>query len=125
MDDKKLVDRLREALKYDGYNRMVADIIEELDPPRPAPGTVVWWRRGPQDNWILGIVDGESYGVMHMTGLVPFDDVEYKPARILAPDKVALEYISNSYIRGPSLIHEYCEDMEKLRYILEGREATE
>jgi hypothetical protein len=31
MDNKELVDRLREALKYDGYNRMVADIIEELE----------------------------------------------------------------------------------------------
>lgn len=66
-------------------------LADELDPPRPEPGTVVWWQdtEGLSDP-TLGMVN--EFGCIEIFGTtkeLEFDEVTWKPARILAPDEVA------------------------------------
>jgi hypothetical protein len=189
MDNKELVKRLREALKYDGYNRMVADIIDELspetdaidryvklaelenrtmnkekagayrgaaefleregyrvsdvlrakadelDPPRPEPGAVVWWHMDGGE-WQVGIVSAHMQIIDSELDAYEFEEVEYKPARILAPDdpgdelqcriQAAIEYIDAMWNHSQSDRASYRQDLLNLTSILDGRaEETE
>ena len=92
MTEKKVADKIREianapTLSIEG-RRELTRLANELDPPRPEPGTVVWWRGSVVDTWHLGCA------VVY--GIVPADNInacwnwdcrglEWKPARIAGP----------------------------------------
>ena len=61
----------------------ITELADELDPPRPEPGTVVWWRKDVGDEWRIGTV--YSGGVEFGTSSYSWDEIEYKPARIAGP----------------------------------------
>jgi hypothetical protein len=74
------------------YKERCVELADKIDPPKPEPGTVVWWRlRNTDDDWSIGEVLGKG-GV---SGL-PWGEIEWKPARILAPDEVAVKIPSVS-----------------------------
>ena len=95
MTNKEVAERLREIAEYgEGPYTRLSQLADEIDPPRPEPGTVVWWRVTADDKWHLGCV--VDYGI------VPADKVnacwnwdvnglEWKPARILAPNEMAVQ----------------------------------
>ena len=104
MTNKEIADRLRGMVgrKYidmPGLDQAVRSFADELDPPRPEPGTVVWWRYKTADDeefWKLGEVhiDGWVYA-FGSTAPRLWKEIEYKPARILGPDEVAVEVTPN------------------------------
>jgi len=45
MTNKEIADRLREINSGNcADQRFIAELINELDPPNPKPGPLVWWR---------------------------------------------------------------------------------
>jgi hypothetical protein len=122
MTHKDIAERLREIIAYqqDPHTRM-EELADELDPPRPEPGTVVWYKftREPawslKERWRLGIVTVEGDALWTVThDLVLLCDVEYKPARILADDEVPATVPS---IRAP---FDYL--ILKWHYVCNGRD---
>lgn len=72
-------------------------IAGQLGPPKPAPGTVVWWRffyedeSEADDEWHIGII-AEGPNTIHTKGFsVSFDEIEWKPATILQPGQVPVD----------------------------------
>ena len=61
----------------------------EKDPPRPEPDTWVWWRYLGEEQWFPGVVKID--GVEDHDNYPDWDEIEWKPARILAPDEVAVK----------------------------------
>jgi len=90
---RKIVDRQEKLLGAGGSVTEIRQIADELDPPRPEPGTYVWWRytHNRSLGWYLG--EYRESGVDHFGSvyLVPWSDIEWKPARILADDEVAVK----------------------------------
>jgi len=104
MTNKETAKRLREiadeiaAARINGFGNRLIDLANELDPTRPLTGTVVWWKRHDYTKWNLGYVADRQYGVVPLNDEIGFDDyylpwadVEWKPARILADDEVAVK----------------------------------
>ena len=99
MTNKEIAERLREiatARAFTMENRQaVEDIADTLDPPRPEPGTVVWWNydRAKHDlEWKIGIVTDDGLLIVAADGDKHFlHHTITKPARILAPDEVAVK----------------------------------
>jgi hypothetical protein len=98
MTNKEIAEKLRHVADYNLSYAHLRDLANELDPPRPEPGTVVWYKftREPEwslkERWRLGIVTVEGDALWTVThDLVLLCDVEYKPARILADDEVAVK----------------------------------
>ena len=65
-------------------SKMIRDKADELDPPRPEPGTVVWWRDAEGlGEWSLGQINNnrkvEFFGAWKELDL---EAVQIKPARI-------------------------------------------
>lgn len=99
MTHKEIAERLREIAGYDKpphrqTRRELTELADTLDPPKPEPGTVVWWRYStPEDatSWRLGAVhtDGQIYA-FDSTAPRLWNHIDYKPARILAPGEVAV-----------------------------------
>jgi hypothetical protein len=99
MTNKEIAERLRGEIRH--AEKMTGAtlgsmwaVADELDPPRPRPGMAVWWRKGDDDQWRLGFANPSGiyrYSTMHSMMFEPFDDIEYKPARILADDEVAVK----------------------------------
>lgn len=99
MTNKEIAERIDIAMgstEYDGHGgvfQQLRALRNELDPPLPGPGTVVWW----QD------IDGLSepkLGMVNMRGRIEIfgsltelepHQVSWKPARFLAPNEVAVE----------------------------------
>jgi hypothetical protein len=98
MTHKQIANRLREIIQGEGphpYTQLEL-LADTLDPARPEPGTVVWWRACGGETWALGMCYGrqgcESIGVADLYQTrYRFSDIEYKPARILAPNEVAVD----------------------------------
>ncbi len=98
MTDKETAERLRKLI--DGtsngivLSEAIQNIADELDPPWPEPGTVVWWRgmaRGASKEWKLGEA---GYGRVYQFGSshgIPLGTIEWKPSRALASDEVAVK----------------------------------
>jgi len=114
MNEKEIATRLREILWRGNYDSSIEALIHELDPPRPEPGMIVWWRVTADDKWHLGCV--VDYGI------VPADNVnacwnwdvnglEYKPACILADDEVP--------VRVPP-VSEWPDDGERIEAVVTG-----
>lgn len=66
-------------------------LADELDPPRPEPGTVVWWRYKEGTYWWLAEIAKDGKGLRWPSRTIPFEEIEWKPVRILAPDEVAVK----------------------------------
>jgi hypothetical protein len=96
MTHKQIANRLREIIQGEGprpYTQLEL-LADELDPPRPEPGTVVWWRYkyagGPEYKY-LGIVEDSGEGIIDAgQEFREWGDIEYKTAHILAPNEVAV-----------------------------------
>jgi hypothetical protein len=91
MDEKQLAERLRDiannAADADVELRLLAD---ELDPPKPEPGTVVLWRMDGGE-WQTGIVSVHMQIFDADLDAYEFYEVQWKPARILGPRQVAVD----------------------------------
>ena len=90
MTHKEIAERLRDMSNRVGSltQSSLAELADDLDPPRPEPGTVVWWRVAADDKWRLGCV--LNYGIVPVDNLLAcwnwdFKGLEYKPARIAGP----------------------------------------
>jgi hypothetical protein len=93
MTSKEIAEIGRQCLNVRDYDRL-HQLFNELDPPYPEPGTVVWWRVTNDDKWHLGTTT--SYGIVpadNHTSCWNWDinGLEYRPARILADDEVAVK----------------------------------
>ena len=88
---KEIADRIR-ATATVHTDPDLLQLADELDPPRPEPGTVVRWRYVYfENNFIAGVVAEGGDGVIDSEQ--EFHEwcyIDYKPARILAPGEVAL-----------------------------------
>ena len=90
MTHKEIAERLRDMSNRIGSltQSSLAELADELDPPLPEPGTVVWWRfigALAYHGWEHGVVDKSLKGVWSSDGLVHWSRIEYKPARIAGP----------------------------------------
>jgi len=101
MNEKQLAERIREAvcLMQGGIYDEAAAVLEstayELDPPKPEPGTVVWWKFPQMRKWEIARIHqaGNTLpGIYDLRGnFVPMGDLQWKPARILGPRQVAVD----------------------------------
>ena len=120
MNQKEIADRIRATLTVHSDFDLIR-LADELDPPRPEPGTVVWWRVAADDTWRLGCV--VAYGI------VPADNInacwnwdcrglEYKPARIAGPmqEIVDIPPVSEWPEYGDTLITLFEGKAKALRY---------
>jgi hypothetical protein len=99
MTNKEIAARLRSVAKLESSGSITKsrlhEIADELDPPRPEPGTVVWWKFGTDDDeYRIGQVNDSGTGVRGVywnSTPAYWKHIDYKPARILAPDEVAVK----------------------------------
>lgn len=106
IDEKQLAERLRSIENKIGFThiedaRMELDgVIEELDPPKPEPGTVVWWKASKYDRRRYGLVVSHTTGinavVMDTGGELLFDEIgkqgiDWDVVRIPARDEVVIK----------------------------------
>jgi hypothetical protein len=96
MTNKEIAARLRSVAKLESSGSITKsrlhEIADELDPQGPEPGTVVWWRIDRNQEYHLGLISIERDSVVDIDGRAFFlRDTEWKPARILAPDEVAVK----------------------------------
>ncbi len=105
---RAITDRVEKLLGAGGLVTEIKQITDELDPPIPEPGTVVWWRythnRSP--GWYLG--ECEELGVYHFGSdyLVQWAEIEWKPAFIRASDEVVVKVPPID--EWPERIHALC-----------------
>jgi hypothetical protein len=92
MTNKEISEIGRQCLNVRDYDRL-HQLFDELDPPYPEPGAVVWYRRTDADPWILAIVEEGGEGIVFddRSYLPWFNVYEWKLARILADDEVAVQ----------------------------------
>jgi len=86
LSDKDIAEIIRR-----GQDDELKSLAEVLDPPRPEPGTVVWWRLKPDEPWEIGFVDCDRRIEDKTGNTYPMEYSEWLPARILAPDEVAVK----------------------------------
>ena len=121
MTDKERAERLRKVataptLTIEGRQALV-EVADELDPPRPEPGTVVWWTddEGLGDP-VLGQID--AYGHIELFGTtdtVIARDVKWWPACIAGPMQE---------IVGIPPVKDWPEDSETLITLFEGEKRA-
>ena len=90
MTNKEIADRLRDLIDGTSNGIVLSEAIQriadDLDPPRPEPGTVVWWRYLTGSLWFLGTVNNSGVVQQFGTSESPhWSQIEYKPARIAGP----------------------------------------
>ena len=95
MMHKEIAQRLRE-LDETGNWGGVQDLADELDPPLPETGTVVWWRWADKPNWQIGQVSDDGKGIVARifswdNHVAPWERIEWKPARIAGPRQVIVD----------------------------------
>jgi hypothetical protein len=144
MKDKEIADRLRGLvirLRNEGKYQ-TADHIEELadeiypPTPTPEPGEVVWvrWKYNHEYGWQLAEVD-ENGGVdlFGTVGVFPLEELEWKPAHILADDEVPVK-IPPTHTWGPmatdlEIVLRYWDvqanDQEERAHLITRAEAEE
>ena len=89
---KEIAQRLKQLEDEDDWAGVV-ELIYELDPPPPEPGTVVWWRDAEGlGEWNLGSINNnrkvEFFGAWKE---LDFERLQIKPAHILGPGQVAVD----------------------------------
>lgn len=98
-DYKYVGAKLRELsdLAKDGFiitDSVLTDLANKVDPLRPEPGTIVWWRATYSvafNTWRLGEVDPEGIYAFATEACFKWDEVEWKPAHILKPGQVVVD----------------------------------
>lgn len=150
MTTEQIVERLRDMIYDEALDHVFAQrvrakvekLLQELDPPRldpprPKPDTVVWWRFKHHETYRTGLVaDGGDGVIDYEQEFHEWLDIEWKPARILAPDdhgeeaysdvlqdriQAALEYIDVMWKTKDTGYASYQEDLLNLTSILDGR----
>ncbi len=97
MTNKDIAERLRKlptSLGSPPLTEAIERLANELDPPKPEPGTFVWWRVHYGHNWHPGIVCPNDTGELCIQGAIGLEEmsgVSWKPARILAPDEMTVK----------------------------------
>ena len=91
MTEREIADRIRATLTVHS-DLDLWRLADELDPPRPKPGTVVWWRwtnRKCERGWSIGQVADNGRGVCidiySFKVSAEWRYIEWKPARIAGP----------------------------------------
>ena len=91
MTEREIADRIRATLTVHS-DPDLARLADELDPPRPEPGTVVWWSHANDTgSQYLGYVVDRGIASLHHPEsvrdnyVVEWDNIEWKPARIAGP----------------------------------------
>ena len=123
MTDKEIAERLRKIMADYGDMGELQELADELDPPRPEPGTLVWWSYANDTaRKHLGYVSDRQYGVVPLNEkpgfddyYVPFEQIEWKPARILGLDEVV--------VKVPP-VSEWPGDSETLITLFEGEKRA-
>lgn len=97
LTNKEIAQRLRE-LDESGNWGGVQDLADELDPPLPEPGTVVWWAHANDTGrQYIGYAVHDGVASLHHPESVrdhyvaKWDRIEWWPARILEPGQVAVD----------------------------------
>jgi hypothetical protein len=93
MTEKQIADKLRYVAEYNLSYTHLTDLADELDPPRPEPGTVVWWTDANElSKWSLGIVvSRRQIEILGSTARLSLDSVKWKPVRIARPGQVVVD----------------------------------
>ncbi len=95
MTHKQIANRLREIIQGEGphpYTQLEL-LADTLDPPKPKPGTVVVTKRADgttEYGLIAGTWQNDRF-ILTATASFELGDIEWKPARILADDEVAVK----------------------------------
>ena len=86
MTERQIADRIRATLTVHSDPEL-ARLADELDPTRPEPGTVVWWRYSGNHKYDWHLGECQDYGIEQFgtNDIAKWSDVEYKPARIAGP----------------------------------------
>ena len=101
MEEKEIAERLREILDADDElfvaKNSIQKLIDELDPPKPASGTVVWWRENEgQAEWQIGMVASGTH-VLAVDGeyinYFDLESIQWEPARIIVDDEVEVKIL--------------------------------
>jgi hypothetical protein len=92
---RELADAMEwKALKPNGnveqWLRQEADKLDPKIDPKVEPGTVVWWRMDGGE-WQIGIVSAHMQIIDSELDAYEFDEVRWKPARILGPRQIAVD----------------------------------
>ena len=92
VDYKYVGAKLRELseLAKDGFivtDSVLTDLANKVDPPRPEPGTVVWWREDG-GNWQIGIVSEDREIIDVEINAYEFREVEWKKANVCYPGEM-------------------------------------
>ena len=91
MTHKEIAERLRDLIDGTSNGIVLSEsiqcIADDLDPPLPEPGTVVWWRDAEGlGEWSLGQINNnrkvEFFGACKELDL---EAIQIKPARIAGP----------------------------------------
>jgi len=113
-----------------GQEDELNSLANELDPPKPETGTVVWWKRHDYTKWNLGYVADRQYGVVPLNDEIGFDDyylpwadVEWKPARILDDDEVAIPVEELIGVRKDISNGRYRDVSDWAKYYIDREEA--
>jgi hypothetical protein len=88
MTNKEIAEIIRRG-QQDELDRLV----DELDPPLPEPETVVWCHQEPwpSDQWEIATSAEQGVYITGHGAALPWDSIQWKPARILADDEVAVK----------------------------------
>ncbi len=99
MTNEERAAKLRDLAESEVMNATVRKALwamaDDMSPPKPEPGTVVWWRyreKYGDGKWRFGEVgsDGFLY-TFGSTAPRPWEQIEWKPATILQPGQVAVD----------------------------------
>ena len=93
-------------------SKLVRDYADELDAPRPEPGTVVWWRYiHSSADFAIGVVAAHGDGVIDFEQFFhAWGYIECKPARIAGPEDVIIPLEIARNCCGNSTAAEYMQD---------------
>ena len=119
MTNKEIAERLRDMSNRIGSltQSSLAELADELDPPLPEPGTVVWW----QDDEGLGdptLGQVNEHGCIEMFGTIrelELSEVKWWPARIAGPMQEIVDIPP---------VSEWPEDSETLTTLFEGEKRA-
>jgi len=93
LTNKEFAERLRNILNRLGHaplNKMIKELINELDPPKPECGEAILWRPihddGSKEPWSNGVAAWTKEGIYTSQGYVLYGEIEWKPAYVALSD---------------------------------------
>jgi len=124
MTNAEIAERLRDIAEYNLDSSNLKALADELDQPKPETGTVVWWRFRKDNEWQLGQV--QEYNLLYSFGSdvdKEWADIEWKPARILADDEVAIPVEELIDVRKDISNGRYRDVSDWAKYYIDREEA--